>query len=94
MKHLAGNYYIDADEYQFVVYEKRTVEKEGSKNIGEERYDVISNHATPEQVSEKLCRMGVAEYVNKDWKQCVDFVSESHNNFLKALQNGLSRNPK
>jgi hypothetical protein len=83
MKHLAKNYYVKTDENQFMITERQIIQK--GKTKGEERFVPISFHSSPEMVSKQLCSLGVSEFVNKDWLQCVEFVNEAHQNFVKYL---------
>lgn len=91
MKKLTENLYIDSDPDCFTLYEKRTVQDKNSKNFGNESFPVVGYYATYEQVSQKIAEIGVKEYINKDWLQCVDFVNEAHANFLSNVKELLSK---
>ena len=88
MKRLTENLFIEADQYCYALLEKKTVQK--GKRAGEEMFDPIGYYPTPERVSEKLCNLGVQKFVDKDWLQCVAFVTEAHENFLKSLKELLN----
>lgn len=75
MKKLANNVYVKIDNDCFALSEKK-VSKEGK-----EYFSDIGYYSTAPQVSQKLCDMGLKEFQDKDWLQCVAFVTESHDNF-------------
>ena len=91
MKKLSENVYIDADENSFTLYEEGVIVKKDSKNVGKKTMRPIGYYSTYEQVSKKIAEIGVKEYIDKDWLQCVDFVNEAHTNFLKNVEELLEK---
>jgi hypothetical protein len=83
MKKLTDNLYIGSDQYQYILYEKKQIKK--GEKAGKDNYDPVGFFSTPEQVSKKLCDIGVKQFIDKDWIDCVRFVDESHENFKKYL---------
>lgn len=86
MKRLTDSVYIDVDADCFTLYEKVVNKTKGTKNYGKERFIIIGYYATYEQVSRKIADLGIREYIDKDWLQCVAFVDEAHVNFLKNIE--------
>ena len=91
MKKLTEDLYIDSDPDCFTLYEKSMVKKENSENFGKESFRAIGYYATYEQVSKKIVEIGVKEYIDKDWLQCVEFVNEAHANFLSNVKELLKK---
>lgn len=43
---LTEKYYVDSDELNYILKEKRIISKEGSKNIGKETYDNLGYYGS------------------------------------------------
>ena len=71
MIHIEGNYYLDADRYQFIVCERK-VKKEG-KDIGSEYYDQVAFCGNLFQVKNWLFNEEVRSNIEifKNIEECV-----------------------
>ena len=84
MKQLTEYIFIECDDYQYILYDKKT--RQSGKNKGEEYYDLIGYYSNVEQVSNQLNNLGVKKWINGEFSDCVDFVTRVHNEFLEEIK--------
>ncbi len=84
MKHLAGDYYVSKDKYQFIVSKKK-IYKSG-KMEGQERFVDISFHPTFDRVVDAIGDLCAAEYINGDLSRCRKLCKEMKQNCKEAYE--------
>ena len=84
MKHLAGDYYVSRDKYQFVL-SKKGIFLSGEKE-GEDCYRDISFHPTFDRVVDAIGDICAEEWVNGDLHRCKDIADEMKQNCKEAYE--------
>lgn len=84
MKHLSGDYYIDCDRYSYSLVKRRVIKK--GENKDKEKFDFIAWYSSPHHMAEKIADIGIGEWINGEFKDCIKFTTEALSNFLKALE--------
>lgn len=96
MKHVVGNYWVDADEYCITLYEKQIVPELNSltgkknKNAGKEAYVNPCYYPNLKVMLNRLAERGIdTAFVNGDIKKAIELSEE-----LKQRINDIRANSK
>lgn len=89
MKHVIGEWYIDADRHQVIVKERSIIQDKESENYGEERFEVYGYCKTPEHALETIELMEQRRIIatdDLDIKKALKKMQKFHNELIKAVK--------
>ena len=89
MKHVIGDWYIDADRHQFIVKERSIIQDKESENYGEERFEVYGYCKTLEhalETIELINQRRIVETDDLDIKKALRKMQKNHNEIIKAIK--------
>ena len=89
MKHVIGDWYIDADRHQFIVKERSIIQDKESENYGEERFEVYGYCKTLEhalETIELINQRRIVETEDLDIKKALRKIQKNHNEIIKAIK--------
>lgn len=84
-----SNFYIDADDNQFMIKEIGLVQDENSPNFGQEKYITYGYYSTLEQAVkglEKLLQRRSVRDKNMDLKELKEEIKTIHKDIFKQLE--------
>lgn len=80
---LSKDYRINSDNYQIILQKSRTVEKDGSKNIGKVSWDSISFHTTLENALKSCLH---SKFLESDAEVTLEGLSVLFNGVLEDFK--------
>jgi hypothetical protein len=81
MKQLTEKIYIDCDDLQYTLYERKIAQK--GKNKGKEVYTTLGYYSNIKQVNNALIERGIKEWITGEWNDMLRFVKETQSNLAE-----------
>lgn len=91
MLEINDKFFIDADENQFILKERGTVQDENSKNFGEETQSTLGYFGTVEQALlclEKIMLRRAIRLKNYTLKEAVELMRSFNNELINCIKGG------